>query len=79
MVPDPAIEDPLFGAILQDSYKIIGLLGKGGMGTVYHCLADAAGVVEQRHVWPFERDRVRQFATWQALDLVRRRLLGSGP
>jgi nicotinamide-nucleotide amidase len=64
---------------------VTGWAGPGGgtatdpVGTVYLCLADAAGVVEKRHVWPFERDRVRQFATWQALDLVRRRLLGSGP
>jgi nicotinamide-nucleotide amidase len=64
---------------------VTGWAGPGGgtkedpVGTVYHCLTDGAQAVEQRHVWPWERDRVRQFATHQALDLVRRRLLGSSP
>ena len=64
---------------------ITGWAGPGGgtkedpVGTVYHCLTDGREVVEQRHVWPWERDRVRRFATHQALDLVRRRLLGNKP
>jgi len=64
---------------------ITGWAGPGGgtkddpVGTVYHCLTDGREVVEERHVWPWERDRVRQFATHQALDLVRRRLLGVRP
>lgn len=60
---------------------VTGWAGPGGgtecdpVGTVYHCLSDGERTVEQRHCWPFERDRVRAFAAHQALDLVRRRLL----
>src|SRR5512141_3088584 len=38
MAADPGFEDSLFGVILQDSYKITGLLGQGGMGAVYDAL-----------------------------------------
>jgi eukaryotic-like serine/threonine-protein kinase len=38
MSPDSNLEDSLFGVILQDSYKITGLLGQGGMGAVYDAL-----------------------------------------
>jgi serine/threonine-protein kinase len=38
MTADPGLEDSLFGVILQDSYKITGLLGQGGMGAVYDAI-----------------------------------------
>ena len=62
---------------------VTGWAGPGGgterdpVGTVYLCLSDARGVVEVRHRFPFERDRVRLLAAYHALDLVRRRLLGA--
>jgi nicotinamide-nucleotide amidase len=62
---------------------VTGWAGPGGgterdpVGTVCLCLSDARGVVEVRHRFPFERDRVRLLAAYHALDLVRRRLLGA--
>lgn len=49
------------------------------VGTVYLCLAGARGMVEQRHHFGGDRERIRRFAAWQALDLLRveaRRLAG---
>jgi len=45
------------------------------VGLVYHALSDAHGteLVERR--FPGDRERVRRFATQQALDLIRRRLM----
>jgi nicotinamide-nucleotide amidase len=45
------------------------------VGLVYHAVADATGteVVERR--FPGDRERIRRFASQQALDMVRRRFL----
>jgi nicotinamide-nucleotide amidase len=71
---------------------ITGWAGPGGgtqqdpVGTVYLCLAGPVGSppLEQRHCWawgqgPDGRQRVRQFAAYQALDLLRRRVQGIQP
>jgi nicotinamide-nucleotide amidase len=60
---------------------ITGVAGPGGgteqkpVGLVYHALADSNGteVIERR--FPGERDRVRYWASQQALDMVRRKLM----
>jgi nicotinamide-nucleotide amidase len=60
---------------------ITGVAGPGGgteqkpVGLVFHALADGNGteVIERR--FPGERDRVRYWASQQALDLVRRKLM----
>jgi nicotinamide-nucleotide amidase len=45
------------------------------VGLVFHAISDAHGteVVERR--FPGDRDRIRLFATQQALDMIRRRLM----
>ncbi|MGI5863109.1 MAG: CinA family nicotinamide mononucleotide deamidase-related protein [Myxococcales bacterium] len=56
---------------------ITGWAGPGGgtesdpVGTVYVCLADGRTAIERRQVYPFDRERVRLFAAFQALDLLR--------
>jgi nicotinamide-nucleotide amidase len=47
------------------------------VGLVYHALADAheTAVVERR--FPGDRERIRRFATQQALDMLRRKLINS--
>ena len=60
---------------------ITGVAGSGGgteakpVGLVFHALADGnrTEVVERR--FPGDRERIRMFATQQALDMVRRRLM----
>jgi nicotinamide-nucleotide amidase len=60
---------------------ITGIAGPGGgsdekpVGLVFHALADgkATEVVERK--FPGDRDRIRQWATQQALDMVRRKLM----
>jgi nicotinamide-nucleotide amidase len=60
---------------------VTGIAGPGGgtedkpVGLVFHALADGTttGVVERR--FPGQRDLVRQWATTQALDMVRRKLM----
>ncbi len=54
--------------------------GQGGetapVGTVYVALADANGTRVAHRQFLGDRDRIRQFATQMALDLLRRRLAG---
>jgi nicotinamide-nucleotide amidase len=46
------------------------------VGTVYVCLVDSRGAIEERHRFGLDRERVRQFAAFQALDLLRRNARG---
>ncbi len=54
--------------------------GQGGetvpVGTVYTALADAAGTRVAHRQFLGDRDRIRQFTTQMAMDLLRRRILG---
>ena len=54
--------------------------GQGGetapVGTVYVAVADAAGSRVAHRQFLGDRDRIRQFTTQMALDLLRRRILG---
>jgi nicotinamide-nucleotide amidase len=49
------------------------------VGTVYLALASEKDVVSQRFLFSGDRERVRQFAAYTALDMLRRRVLGVGP
>lgn len=63
--------------------SITGVAGPQGgteekpVGLVFHALSDAHGteVVERR--FPGDRERIRRFATQQALDMIRRRLMNA--
>jgi len=63
--------------------SITGVAGPQGgteekpIGLVFHALSDAHGteVVERR--FPGDRERIRRFATQQALDMIRRRLMNA--
>ncbi len=61
--------------------SITGLAGPGGgtealpVGTVFIGLADENGVVTHKARYPGERERVRQFASHGALDLLFRRMI----
>jgi nicotinamide-nucleotide amidase len=54
--------------------------GQGGevepVGTVYVALADANGARSSHRQFLGDRDRIRQFSTQMAFDMLRRRLLG---
>jgi competence/damage-inducible protein CinA-like protein len=45
------------------------------VGLVYHALSDAHGTEVLERRFPGDRERIRRFATQQALDMVRRRLM----
>jgi nicotinamide-nucleotide amidase len=49
------------------------------VGTVYYALAGPSGSKSQRSLLPGDRDRVRAFAAYQALDLLRHHLIALGP
>ena len=54
--------------------------GQGGesvpVGTVYVAIADANGSRVAHRQFLGDRDRIRQFSTQMAMDLLRRRILG---
>ena len=60
---------------------ITGVAGPGGgsadkpVGLVFHALASNTGTEVVERKWPGDRQRVRRFATQQALDMVRRKLM----
>jgi nicotinamide-nucleotide amidase len=60
---------------------ITGVAGPGGgsvdkpVGLVFHALASNTGTDVVERKWPGDRQRVRRFATQQALDMVRRKLM----
>ncbi|HEY3450060.1 MAG TPA: CinA family nicotinamide mononucleotide deamidase-related protein [Myxococcales bacterium] len=64
---------------------VTGWAGPGGgtekdpVGTVYVCLADEQGLVEEKMRYAFERDRVQRLAAYLALDVLRRRIQGAKP
>ena len=61
---------------------VTGWAGPGGgtekdpVGTVFVCLADARGLVEERARYSFEREHVQRLAAYLALDALRRRVQG---
>ena len=62
--------------------SVTGFAGPGGgtaadpVGTVYYALSGPNGSEAQRAFFPGDRERVRSFAAYQALDFLRRRLIG---
>jgi len=60
---------------------ITGIAGPNGgspekpVGLVFHALASSTGTDVIERKWPGDRQRIRRFATQQALDMVRRKLL----
>ncbi len=60
---------------------ITGVAGPGGgsvdkpVGLVFHALASNTGTEVVERKWPGDRQRVRRFASQQALDMVRRKLM----
>ena len=60
---------------------ITGIAGPGGgseekpVGLVFHALADGSHTEVVERKFPGDRDRIRQWATQQALDMVRRKLM----
>lgn len=60
---------------------ITGVAGPNGgtaekpVGLVFHALASDTGTEVVERKWPGDRNRVRRFATQQALDMVRRKLM----
>jgi nicotinamide-nucleotide amidase len=60
---------------------ITGIAGPGGgseekpVGLVFHALADGTNTEVVERKFPGDRDRIRQWATQQALDMVRRKLM----
>ena len=61
---------------------ITGIAGPAGgseekpVGLVFHALADGKNTEVVERKFPGDRDRIRQWATQQALDMVRRKLMG---
>ncbi len=51
---------------------------KEPVGAVYISVAGADGTKTDRHVFGADRERNRQFASWSALDALRRRVLATG-
>jgi nicotinamide-nucleotide amidase len=60
---------------------ITGIAGPNGgsaekpVGLVFHALASGTGTEVIERKWPGDRQRIRRFATQQALDMVRRKLM----
>lgn len=46
---------------------------KDPVGTVYLGVSGPGVDVVERHFWPFDRERVRRWAAWQLMDLLRRK------
>jgi nicotinamide-nucleotide amidase len=61
--------------------SITGYAGPDGekVGLVFIGLASPDGTEVRRMQWPADRERVRAFSTNIALDMLRRKLLGTGP
>jgi nicotinamide-nucleotide amidase len=61
--------------------SVTGIAGPQGgteekpVGLVFHALSDAKGVEVVERRFPGDRERIRRYATQQALDMVRRRLM----
>jgi nicotinamide-nucleotide amidase len=60
---------------------ITGIAGPGGgseekpVGLVFHALADGTNTEVVERKFPGDRDRIRHWATQQALDMIRRKLM----
>lgn len=61
---------------------ITGIAGPGGgseekpVGLVFHALADGTNTEVVERKFPGDRDRIREWAAQQALDMIRRKLMG---